>query len=86
MNNVFLDTNIIIDFLDEKRTNHPLAVNFNKDVIEKAIDFSLKNSKDFEDVLQCLTAKKYNCTVITNDKKFADCGVEILNYKNAILI
>ena len=121
--NVFLDTNIIIDFLDKTRQNHLLAVEliealiiedyeifisedmlstiyylikdkkkvlmflkdiliewnivpFNKDVVLKAIEISLETKKDFEDMLQCLTAKKYNCVLITNDRKFVNCGIE----------
>ena len=121
--NVFLDTNIIIDFLDKTRQNHLLAVEliealiiedyevfisedmlstiyylikdkkkvlmflkdiliewsivpFNKDVVLKAIEISLETKKDFEDILQCLTAKKYNCVLITNDRKFVNCGIE----------
>ena len=125
--NVFLDTNIIIDFLDKTRQNHLLAVElietliiedyeifisedilstvyylikdkkkvlmflkdiliewnvvpFNKDVVLKAIEISLETKKDFEDMLQCLTAKKYNCVLITNDRKFVNCGIEIAGY------
>ena len=128
MNNIFLDTNIIIDFLDEQRENHKLAVKllmkltennynifisedmlstiyymiknkqkvlhffkdilndwnivpFEKDIIKESIEFALTNKKDFEDVLQCLTAKKYNCFIATNDTEFVNCGVKILNYQ-----
>jgi len=38
--------------------------------------------QDLEDALQCLCAKENNCTLlITNDKKFVDCGIEIMNYE-----
>ena len=126
--NIFLDTNIIIDFLDSKRAKHKLActliekliledykifmsedmlstiyylikdknrvlnffkdiysewniVPFGGDVIIEAIEISLKSQKDFEDILQCLTAKKYKAIfIVTNDKKFTDCGVKIGDY------
>jgi len=54
---------------------------FEKDVIEKAIDFSLKNNQDLEDVLQCFLAKKYKAFLITEDKDFVNCGIKILNYE-----
>ncbi len=128
MNRVFLDTNILIDFLNEKRENHLLAVemlvkfieddyeiyisedmlstiyylvkdkqkvlkffydiidewnivSFDRDVILEAIEFSLNKNKDFEDVLECFTAKKYDCVLITNDKSFVNCGIKITGYK-----
>ncbi len=125
--NIFLDTNIVIDFLDSTRENHNLSVklmeelisedykifisedmlstiyylikdkqkvlmflkdilaewnivSFDKDVISQAIEISLEKKTDFEDMLQCLTAKKYNCILITNDRKFINCGIEIMDY------
>ncbi len=57
-------------------------VPFGKDVIEKAIAYTLENETDFEDALQCFCAKKYGCTkILTSDKKFVACGVEIVDYK-----
>jgi predicted nucleic acid-binding protein len=56
------------------------VVPFNKDVVLKAIEISLETKKDFEDMLQCLTAKKYSCILITNDRKFVNCGIEIAGY------
>ena len=51
-------------------------VSFGKDVIKNAIDLSLEKNLDLEDTLQCLCAKENGCEVlITNDKKFYDCGV-----------
>jgi predicted nucleic acid-binding protein len=36
--------------------------------------------KDFEDVVQCLAAKTNGCGVlVTNDKQFTQCGIEIMN-------
>ncbi len=58
------------------------VVPFGKDVIEESIDFSIQNNSDLEDTLQCLCAKKHGCKIfITNDKKFIDCGIEILDYE-----
>jgi len=51
---------------------------FGKDVIKDAIDLSLEKNIDLEDVLQCLCAKENGCEVlITNDKKFYDCGLSV---------
>jgi len=47
-------------------------------VIKNAIDLSLEKSLDLEDMLQCLSAKENGCkALITNDKKFYDCGLAI---------
>jgi predicted nucleic acid-binding protein len=57
-------------------------VSFGKKIINNAIDISLKKNLDLEDILQCLCAKENNCKfLITNDKKFYDCGLEIRNLK-----
>ncbi len=128
-NNVFLDVNIVLDFLDKSRSASSLAnelmykllnqesnivisedmittifyLSHNKNktlkflksiqkkwklssftsiVIEEAITISLEQNLDLEDVLQCLCAKNNNCDVlITNDKKFYDCGIKIMNTK-----
>jgi len=38
--------------------------------------------QDLEDTLQCLCAKENNCTLlITNNKKFVDCDIKIMNYE-----
>ena len=135
MKRVFLDTNILVDLLDEKREKNDLAIKlieklinedyeifisedmlstvyyivknkekvlnfykdivddkywhivpFREDVIQKAIDFSLKHNKDFEDALQCFVAKKHKCISITEDKKFVNCGIKILNYEEFLKI
>jgi predicted nucleic acid-binding protein len=53
-------------------------VPFGKGVIENAINLSLEKNLDLEDTLQCLCAKENGCEVlITNDKKFYDCGISI---------
>ena len=51
---------------------------FGKYVVKNAIDLSIQNNLDFEDVLQCLCAKENNCDVlITSDKNFYDCEIKI---------
>lgn len=53
-------------------------VPFGTEVIKNAIDLALDKDLDLEDVLQCLCAKENGCSaLITNDKKFVDCGVSI---------
>ena len=60
-----------------------LIVPYGKENIAKALTFSLDNNSDLEDTLQCFCAKAYDCEyVITSDKKFADCGMEIVNYES----
>jgi predicted nucleic acid-binding protein len=54
-------------------------VSFGKERLFEAITIS-KEGKDFEDVLQCLSAKELQCSIlITNDKEFYPCGIEIMN-------
>ncbi len=132
MNKVFIDSNVILDFLDMQRERHSEAkrlfkillengvnvyfsedilttvyyvsknkrkvliffkkiidkwniVAFNKNAIKQAIDISSKNNLDLEDVLQCLCARENGCEVfITNDKKFYNCGIEIMTSKEFI--
>ena len=124
---VFLDTNIVLDLLDTKRTNYKnvkklieylilngysitisedmlstifyingddqktleffkvildswIVVSFDKVLIKEAVDIAIQNSLDLEDLLQCLSAKDNGCEVlITEDKGFFDCGVEVLS-------
>ncbi len=56
-------------------------VSFGKETIRSAIDICQKDkSLDFEDILQCLCAKKEGCNLlVTNDKKFYDCGVRVVS-------
>ena len=55
------------------------VLTFGTDTIKEAIDIALSEQKDLEDILQCLCAKKSGChMVITNDKKFYDCGIDIV--------
>ncbi|PHS41741.1 MAG: PIN domain-containing protein [Sulfurovum sp.] len=49
-------------------------------VIGNSISLSLEKNLDLEDVLQSLSAKENGCQVlITNDKKFYDCDIEVLS-------
>lgn len=58
------------------------VVAFGMDVIQEATHLSLNTGQDLEDTLQCLCAKDNGCEVlVTNDKKFVDCGIEIVNYE-----
>lgn len=53
---------------------------FGKKVIQDAVDLSLEKNLDLEDALQCLCAKENECDAfITNDKKFYDCGVNVMS-------
>lgn len=129
MQKVFLDTNIVLDFLDKKRPNHEkslllisslvknktavyisedmlstifyiskdkenvlrffemicqkwFVVEYGSELIAKAVSVCLANKgQDLEDTLQCLCAKKNECTfVITSDKGFVDCGIDVVDY------
>ena len=58
------------------------VVPFGMSVIKEATHLSLTKGVDLEDTLQCLCAKNSGCnTLITSDKKFIDCGVEIVGYE-----
>lgn len=128
---IFLDANIVIDFLDDRRKNHELSkkliekcvfdgseivisedilttvfyvckknvsrkklldffemmicefeiVGFGEDVVQESIESCKKNSKlDFEDVLQCVCAKKNKCDlVVSNDKNFPDFKCKVVS-------
>jgi len=128
MHRLFLDTNIVLDFLDRQRVDHEKAKALIKDIVvnehqvvisedmlstvyyihkekPKVLDFFetiLKewevvpygpkviaqaiahcrmSGEDFEDALQCLCAKENGCIyIVTSDKGFAQCGVEIVDY------
>lgn len=59
------------------------VVAFGIGVIKEATHLSLTKGVDLEDTLQCLCAKKNSCDMlITNDTKFVDCGVKIVNYED----
>ena len=133
MKSVFLDTNIILDFLDKKRPNHENSkllvsglisneveiylsedmlntifyitkdkekvlrsfemivekwsvVEYGSELISEAVVLCLNNKgQDLEDTLQSLCAKKNSCTyIVTSDKGFVDCGVEVIDYSVAL--
>ena len=51
---------------------------FGTNVIKNSTQGALQKNLDLEDLLQCLCAKENGCKIlITNDKKFYDCGIEI---------
>ncbi len=51
---------------------------FGDEVVKNSVELALRESVDFEDVLQCLCAKHNQCdTLITNDNNFIDCGLSI---------
>ena len=53
---------------------------FGTNVIKNATQEALQKNLDLEDLLQCLCAKENGCQIlITNDKKFYDCGLEVLS-------
>jgi len=55
------------------------VVSYGKRVIEEATHLCLDKGIDLEDTLQCLCAKENGCEMlITNDKAFVSCGVEIV--------
>jgi len=129
MKKIFLDTNIVLDFLDKKRPLHTQSkmlmqkliledyeiyisedmlsmifyiskekekvlgffetiiakwsvVPYGVSLILEAIELCQQNrGQDLEDTLQCLCAKKHECIyIVTEDKGFIDCGIEIIDY------
>jgi len=55
---------------------------YGMEVIREATHLSLSKKIDLEDALQCLCAKKEHCTmIVTEDKQFVDCGINITDYK-----
>jgi len=62
-------------------------VSFGKNIITDAIFICKEDSDlDFEDVIQSLSAKKSDCSlIITNDKKFFNCGVPVLSSEEFLI-
>ncbi len=57
-------------------------LNFTKDILIDSVELTLKENLDLEDVLQGLCAKYNGCSsIITSDKKFYNCGIEIIDVK-----
>jgi predicted nucleic acid-binding protein len=62
------------------------VLTFGHESIKLATSLSLEHDLDLEDVLQCLCAKENGCDIlITNDKKFYDCGIKIMTIKEFLL-
>jgi len=60
-------------------------VPFGGKVISQAIQTASKRQADFEDMLQCFCAAACQCDLlITNDKTFASCGIEIAGYEKFV--
>ena len=56
-----------------------------KEVIKSGIELAIEKNIDLEDILQCLCAKENGCGyLITNDKRFYDCGIKIMTTKEFI--
>lgn len=73
-----VDKKFALEFFQFIQTRWQI-VPFGQKVIKDAVNLTLENSLDLEDVLQCLCAKENGCDVlITNDKKFYDCGIKIV--------
>jgi len=71
-----------IDFFNVIKDDWTISI-FGAKVIKNAIELSLENNLDLEDILQCLCAKENGCSVfITNDKKFYNCGIKIMSAEN----
>jgi predicted nucleic acid-binding protein len=65
--------------------NRWLIFPFGKEVIKSGIELAIEKNLDLEDILQCLCAKENGCGyLITNDKKFYDCGIKIMTTKEFI--
>lgn len=133
MQKVFLDTNIVLDFLDKKREKHEKAkilisklvkensqivisedmlstifyiskekkrvlqffevivekwsvVYYGTSLISEAIALcQKKEGQDLEDTLQCLCAKEQTCNyIVTSDKRFVDCGIQVIGYDEVV--
>ena len=58
-------------------------LNYGQEVIQEAIKISKEKNYDLEDLLQCICAKQNQCkAIITNDKKFHNCGIQIITSEN----
>ena len=58
---------------------------FGEEVVAKGLELAYRNGMDLEDTLQCLCAKKEGCAlIVTEDRGFVDCGVEVMDYEAAL--
>ena len=73
------DKKVTLEFFKTIQKRWTIAM-FGKKVIADAIELSLEKDLDLEDALQCICAKENGCNIlITNDKKFYDCGILIMS-------
>jgi len=71
------DKKQVLEFFKVIQNDWNISI-FGEKIIKNAINLSLEKNLDLEDMLQCLCAKENGCQVlITNDKKFYDCGLSI---------
>ncbi|WP_035588007.1 PIN domain-containing protein [Hippea jasoniae] len=76
----------VLKFLDYIVKNW-YVYSYSRELIKKAIKISIKNQVDFEDVLQCLCVLENKCEIlITNDKKFYNCGIKIMKSEEFIKV
>jgi predicted nucleic acid-binding protein len=62
------------------------VVPFGQEVLREAVRHSLQKGIDLEDTLQCLCAREHGCTlIVTEDRGFVTCGVEMTDYKGVLL-
>ena len=79
---ILKDKESTLDFLQNVVFRDWTVLIFGESVLKEAVQVSLDKSLDLEDILQCLCAKENGCEVlITNDKKFYDCGLSISTAK-----
>ncbi|MCV6608281.1 MAG: type II toxin-antitoxin system VapC family toxin [Campylobacterales bacterium] len=74
------DKEATLDFIENVVLEDWEVLSFGEKVMKEAVALSKKKNEDLEDLLQCLCGKENGCSVIyTNDKKFVDCGIEIVS-------
>ena len=79
------DKSRTLEFFDFIIRSEWLIISFGTQTIQDSIKFSKERGLDFEDILQCLTAKREKVKyLITNDRKFVDCGVSTLTANDFI--
>jgi predicted nucleic acid-binding protein len=60
-------------------------VSFGEVVVAEGLELAYRDGMDLEDTLQCLCAKKEGCAlIVTEDRGFVDCGVEVMDYEAAL--
>ncbi len=80
------DKNATLEFFQNVIFIDWTVLSFGKIVIQNATKLSLEKNLDLEDLLQCLCAKENQCDIlITNDKKFYECGISIMTLDEYIL-